>query len=278
MFAGMSYRLSALMIPAIMLTMLCTGSAAFAQNEIWDSYITRMNDKPATIMLDMHLILTSPDPRFPYLVITGPKTSNVGPSGIPGKNEIEELEKVLEATDNFLMGATSRILAGTVTYNGQRNNYYYVRDTTVVRNAIQRMYKRNFPGYPYSLVIKKDAEWLTYRTFLFPNDTTQNWMDNNRNITTMLYNGDSLDKPRTITFAACFSTDSARTNFSSVVSERGYTIEKSPVTKVGKDNYCVLFSKVDKIDLNAINTTTLQLREEVKRHNGVYNSWSAAGK
>lgn len=274
----MSYRFSALMIPAVVLTTLCAGGTAFAQNEIWDSYITRINDRPATIMLDMHLIFTAPDPRYPYLVITGPKTSNVGPSGIPGQNEIAELEKVLEATDNFLMGATSRILAGTVTYNGQRNNYYYVRDTTVVRNAIQRMYKRNFPGYPYSLVVKKDAEWLTYRTFLFPNDTTQNWMDNNRNITTMLQKGDSLDAPRTITFAACFPSDSARTNFSSFVSEKGYTIEKSPVTKVGKDNYCVLFSKVDKIDLNTINTTTLLLREEVKRHNGVYNSWSTAGK
>ncbi len=274
----MSHRFSTVIAPLVTLIATCAADAARAQNEIWDSYITKINNKPATVMLDMNLVFTAPDSRYPYLVVTGPKTSNVGPSGIPGQTEIEELEKVLEATDNFLMGATSRILAGTVTYNGQRNNYYYVRDTTVVRNAIQRMYKRNFPGYPYSLMVKKDAEWLTYRTFLFPSDTTQNWMDNNRNITTLLQKGDSLDKPRTITFAACFASDSARANFSSYVSEKGYFIEKSPVTKVGKDNYCVLFSKVDKIDLNAINITTLQLREEVKRHNGVYNSWSAAEK
>ncbi len=264
------------MLLAILLT--CTVQHVYAQNEMWDSYITRMNDKPATIMLDMNLIFSAPDSRYPYLVITGPKTTNVGPSGIPAPAEMEELERVLDATDNFLMGATSKILAGTVTYNGQRNNYYYVRDTMVVRNAIQRMYKRNFPGIPYSLAIKKDELWLTYRTFLFPNDTTQNWMDNNRNITTMLQSGDSLTTPRTITFAACFSSDTARNDFSSYVSGKGYNIEKSPVMKVGKDNYCVLFSKVDKIDLNAINGTTLQLREAVKQYKGVYNSWVAPKK
>lgn len=106
---------------------------ALAQNEQWDTYMVKMGNMPASVLVDMSLLQTAPDKRFPYLVVTGPKTRNCDAHGLPGKEEIAALEDVLNATGNFLTGLTPKILSGTVTRNCQRLNYYYVKDTEIGR-------------------------------------------------------------------------------------------------------------------------------------------------
>lgn len=271
-----SMSISRLSIVSFLLLMSLTYChKASAQLEMWDAYISRVDNKPVSIMLDMALILKAPDSRYPYLVITGPQAANHSKTGIPTHEETEELEKILDATDNFLTGVTAKVLAGTVTYNNQRNNYYYVRDTAGVRNAILRMYNRNYKNYKFSVIIKPDKEWLTYRTYLYPDDSTQNWMDNNRNITAMLQQGDSLTQERNIVFAACFPSDTARSAFTSFVTGIGYTIDKTPLAKNGENTYCLLFSKKDRIKVDSFNNTTMYIRSQVKKYNGSYGGWNA---
>lgn len=251
-----------------------TGSA-LGQTEMWDTYLSKIVDQPATVLLDMNLILSAPDSRYPYLVITGPQARNCDKKGMPAALEIDALEGILDATGNFLTGLTPKVLVGTVMYNCQRNNYYYVRDTTGIRNAIMRMYNRNFKDYRYSIIIRPDPQWLSYRTFLYPTDETQNWMDNNRIITAMLQQGDSLKKERTISFAACFNTDTAKAAFSAFVLGKGYAINKEPTVKMSAAPLCLLFSKYGSVKVDSINTTTAEIRNEVKKHNGIYNGWNA---
>src|SRR6185369_11842314 len=101
------------------------------------------------------LMATAPDKLLPFLVVTGPRANNcTNPSGMPGADEINTLEDILSATDDFLTGVTAKKLAGTFTYNCERLNYYYVRDTVAVRNAIARMYNKSFKGYKYTVKIK----------------------------------------------------------------------------------------------------------------------------
>lgn len=248
---------------------------ASAQTELWDTYISKVGDKPATILLDMNLVLSAPDRRYPYLVITGPQAHNCGKNGMPNSDEIMTLESILDATGNFLTGVTPKVLVGTVMYNCQRNNYYYVKDTVAIKNALRRMYNRNFKDYSYTLTIKPDPQWLSYRTFLYPNDETQNWMDNNRIITTMLQQGDSLRQERTISFAACFATDTARSAFTTYITAKGYTVDKTHTTKLPDAPQCLVFSKLGAIKVDSINTITFEIRNEVKRHSGIYNGWNA---
>ncbi len=267
--------IAALPVLLLFAVQIAIPNTALAQTEMWDTYLSKIGDQPATVLLDMNLILSAPDKRYPYVVITGPQAHKCDQKGMPATIEIDALETILDATGNFLTGLTPKVLAGTVMYNCQRNNYYYVRDTTGIRNAIMRMYNRSFKDYKYSIVIRPDPQWLSYRTFLYPNDETQNWMDNNRIITAMLQEGDSLKKPRTISFAACFNADTARNAFSTFVTGKGYAINKTPSIKMSAAPLCLLFSKVGPIKVDSINVVTAELRNEVKKHNGIYNGWSA---
>ena len=248
---------------------------ANAQNEQWDTYMSSFGNKPASILVDMGLNANVPDKRYPFLVITGPYARNADKNGLPEREEIKDLEDILGATGDFLTGLTAKVLAGTVTYNRQRLNYYYVKDTTGVRNAVMRMYHRSFPGYKFALSMKHDVAWLTYSTFLYPSEETQNWMENNRVITGLLQSGDSLKKPRNILYAGCFKDDSARSAFASFITDKGYAIQRSPMVKTGTYTHCIVFSQFGYVKKDSVDFATTVVREAVKKFNGSYDGWSA---
>lgn len=159
----------------IIAALLCLSAATtYAQHEEkWDTYVAMFGDKYGSVLVDMARISSAPDKSLPYLVVTGPRAHKCDKRGIPDKEEIDMLEAILDATGSFLTGATPKALVGTFTSNCERLNYYYVKDTTAVRNAIARMYNRNYKDYSYKISIRPDAEWSTYRTFLYPTDETK---------------------------------------------------------------------------------------------------------
>ncbi len=260
----------------ISLFVLLSGSSRLAaQTENWDSYLATVSGKPASVLVDLGLFTTAPDKRYPFVVITGPLTQTPTDKGIPNKMEIKDLEQILDVTTNFITGVTARVLAGTFTYNNERLNYYYVKDTTGIRNAILRVYNRNFKDYKFVINIKHDPQWLNYLTFLYPSEQTLNVMENNKVIMQLLQSGDSLTQQRDITFATCFKTDTARAAFATYVTEKGYTLQKSPVLKKSEYPLCQLFSRFGSVKADSIAIITAEIKQEVKKHNGLYNGWDA---
>lgn len=251
------------------------GSAVHAQNENWDTYMAKFGDKPASVLVDMGLMQSAPDKRYPYLVITGPKAQTCNSKGLPAKDEIGRLEEILDGTGSFLTGVTAKVLAGTVTYNCERLNYYYVKDTFNIRNAIVRMYRRNFPDYGYVVKVKYDPEWSMYTTFLYPDEDMQNWMENDKIITKLLESGDSLDKKRAINFQLYFRTDTARSAFSEFIRSRGYKADKFLTTRNTVYPYELIVSKFGAVKMDSVNQMTKVLKEQMKKRDGFYYGWDA---
>ena len=237
--------------------------------------MAKFGDKPGSVLVDMGQFAVAPDKRYPFLVSTGPHTTDCKKNGIPSDNEISNMEQALDATSGFLTGITAKVLVGTLTYNCERLNYYYVKDTAGIRNAIMRMYKRSFPHYDFAVNIKYDPTWSTYLTFLYPSDETKNWMENTRIITQLLQTGDSLKKKRDISFIACFPTDTARDAFSGFVANAGYTVRKTNTLKRVEQGQCITFSRFGPVQIDTLCAQTTRLKTEVKKHNGFYAGWDA---
>ena len=259
----------------LLITIFGGTSLVYAQTENWDSYLSTINDKPASLLVDMGLYTTAPDQRYPFVVISGPQAQNTKKNGIPNKQEITDLEQMLTVTGSFIAGVTVSVLAGTFTYNNQRLNYYYVKDTAGVRNAILRMYNRNFKGYEFVLRMKYDPQWLNYLTFLYPTEATQNQMENNKIITRMLESGDSLVQKRNINFAVCFNSDTAWAAFTLFIRNNQFTLQKTPTIKNAPFPLCLIFSQYNSIKPDSITLMTTAIKKEVKRHSGIYNGWDA---
>jgi hypothetical protein len=270
---GLFYRVKYLQ--ALCIVICCFVLPADAQNENWDTYMVRLGDKPASILVDMGLLSSAPDKRYPYLVITGPKVKTCNTKGLPEKDEIDKLEQILGETGNFLTGVTAKVLAGTLTCNCERVNYYYVKDTPGIRSALARMYNRNFSDYSYVTRIKADPEWGVYRTFLYPDEETLNWMQNDKVIMQLLQQGDSLSTERNINFELYFRTDSARSNFAGFARAKGYKADKFLTAKNTVAPYELIISKFAAVKMDSINVMTKELKEEMKRRNGFYNGWGS---
>jgi len=259
----------------IFLVVMCTRSAVQAQ-ENWDIYMAQLDNKPASILVDLNVINFAPDVRFPYLVITGPKTDKVNDQGLPLPDAIAEMENILTETGNFITGLTAKALVGTVTCNGERFNYYYVKDTMGIRNALHRMYERNFRHYSYGIKIRKEPDWRTYRSFLYPNPDNMAWMDNTRSVTHLMEQGDSLTRPRKIKYAVLFKTDTGRNNFNIWALNEGFDEDRSFSSKLNTTlPYGSILIRNMPATLDTITKVTAKLREQAGFHDGKLDSWDA---
>ena len=248
---------------------------ASAQTEHWDTYMAKFGDKPGSVLVDMGYKDAAPDGRYPFLLVTGPKAQDCNKQRLPGNEEIDRLEEILDATSNFITGVTAKVLVGTFTYDCERLNYYYVKDTMGVRNAIMRLYNRSYPNYEYAINMKADREWSTYRTFLYPGDETLNWMENDKILTKLLQQGDSLKQARDINFELYFKADTGRQAFAGFAKMKGYKADMTKVSKSANLPYELVLTKRGFVKMDAINEMTQELKNELKKYNSLYVGWDA---
>ena len=251
------------------------GFNAGAQTEQWDTYMAKFGEKPGSVLVDMGYKDAAPDSKYPFLLVSGPKAIECGKNGLPMPEEIDKLEEILDGTNNFITGVTAKVLVGTFTYNCERLNYYYVKDTTGVRNAIMRLYNRNYTNYEYAINMKADRDWSVYRTFLYPSDETLNWMENDKIIAKMLQQGDSLTRQRDIDFELYFKTDTGRASFVNYAQSKGYKTDTTQVSKSRNVPYKLILTRYGYVKMEDINKMTGELKDELKKYSSIYAGWSA---
>ncbi len=252
------------------------GTYANAQQENWDTYMAKFGAKPGSVLVDMGLVSSAPLKLYPYIVVTGPKAKICNEAnGIPDNESINKLETILNVTSGILSGATPKKLVGTFTYNCERLNYYYVKDTTAVRNAITRMYANHYSDIEYTIKIKPDPLWVTYRTFLFPDSTAQSWMSINKQLITMLQDGDNLATKRPIAHTLYFMTDSGRNAFNQFAERNGYKVTDVNDAKDVALSFECTVARESYVISDSIMVMQSELKPMAKKLKGYYKGWDA---
>jgi hypothetical protein len=263
-----SYLLGAFIMPVFI--------QANAQQEQWDTYMAQFGGKPGSVMVDMGLMSSAPDKLLPYLVVTGPHAQLCkNKTGIPDAKEIEEMEAILDLTGAILSGVTAKKLAGTLTYNCERVNYYYVKDTIAIRNALARMYNNHYNNWTYTLKIKQEPLWLSYRTFLYPDSAAAAWMSNNRAMVAMLQNGDDLDIARNIYHTLYFKTDSGRASLIDFAKKHRYSVTKVYDAPTVAFPYELTISRWGNVIMDSLMAMQSELQIAAKPLHGYYKGWDA---
>jgi len=237
--------------------------------------MAKYGDKPGSVLVNLALMSNAPDKKYPYLVITGPRAQNCNKQGIPAKDDIAELEDILDATTNFITGVTARVLTGTFTHNCDRLNYYYVKDTAGIRSALGRMYSRSYGAYNYTIKIKHDPDWITYRTFLYPDSATFRWMNYSKTVAGLIEQGDSLTKQRDINFEVYFRTDTDREAFADFAKSKGYNANKLLTSQSTVAPFEIIISKKGPVKMEVILACEDELAAIIKKRRGYYNGWTA---
>jgi hypothetical protein len=247
---------------------------SFAQEEdAWDAYLARYDKGPGSTVLNMSIWNRAPITTLPFLVVTGVTYKDCSQEGLPNTDAFAELYRISDSVQACVSHITIDSLVGTFTYQCERLDYFYAKDTMGVRAALEKMYRTRFPEYKSSITIKEDRTWSAYKEFLFPNEETQEYMQNEKVVSKLEEAGDNLRKARQVDHWIYFATEKDRDCFIGYARKNNFKIESKEKIDNSSQPFKLQMSRTDKIDMESISRLTLTLRKEARKCNGDYDGW-----
>lgn len=259
-----------------LLNFLLFANYSNAQSGNWESYIGEWEKGPGSVTFRMDLYKTSPQPPFPYLVATGLDYLPCREDGLPEKEAFEKLYRVADSVEALMNRTVQNVFAGTFTYQCERLGYFYVADTIGIRSKLRQLYRMEFNSEYFHINIKEDEKWDTYRKFLYPNEITMEYIQNEKVTSKLLEAGDDLSKSRLVDHWLYFKTETDRDRFEEAIKKEGYKTDQSSPAK--DKRYPIRISRKDMVDVASISQQTLALKKMASKYRGEYDGWETFAK
>jgi len=248
-------------------------SVANAQDDQWDVYMAQYEKGVGSVLINISAKNIAPVSGYPFILVTGITYTGCNPDGLPAKAQFEDLYTISDSVKKIIDKHTSNILVGTFTYQCERLDYYYIKDTSGIRLQLDRMYTSRFKKYSSYISIKEDKKWLAYLDFLYPNEETLEYMGNQKVVMKLVEAGDKLEKERQVDHWIYFVSGKDRDCFIAYATRNGFKVEAKEHIADATRPFKLQISRVDKIDMSTITDITLSLRREAPKCNGVYDGW-----
>jgi Regulator of ribonuclease activity B/Family of unknown function (DUF695) len=242
----------------------------------WDVYIAQYEKGAGSTLINLSAKDNAPVKALPFLLTTGVTFKDCGTDGFPSSKEFEDLYKVSDSVKAAVDNKISNQLVGTFTYQCQRFDYYYIKDTSGIREVLSVLYKKRFKNYVPFIHIKADSNWSTYTNFLYPNEDTYDYMQNDKVVTHLKDQGDKLSAERQVDHWLYFQTEADRKCVFSFLEHNKFIVESMDKTDHKDYPYELHISRNDNVELAHISSVTKDLRTEAKKCNGVYDGWEAS--
>ncbi len=266
-------KISILLIPAL----ICLVPIILpAQEPQWETYMGQYEKGPGSTILDMSVKDKAPVKALPFLLVTGINFENCNNDGLPEQAAFSQLYKVSDAVKLCVDSAVENVFAGTFTYQCERLDYYYIKDTTGIRNRLNKLYADSFTGSKFYTNIKVDKIWQAYLDFLYPNALSHEFMLNEKLLKKLQEAGDQSDKERPVDHFLYFATEIDQQCFIPYILKQRFKIVVKEKTDDSKRPYKLQISRTDKVDLSSISAITIDLKRVVMKCNGEYDGWETA--
>ncbi len=256
----------------------------------WDSYLCEVEDKPASILVDLALVEHAPLAGYPCMGYVLIDLKRPDDNGFPRREEYEALSALEDLLVSTLAQNGKAVLAGRCVTNGRIDLIFY---TTGMKGWDERVASAflNFPSYAWETGIHEEPEWETYFEFLYPSEPDLLCIRNRRVCRQLEEQGDDLSQDRCIEHWLDFSTPEGRAAFCEEALALGFMAEKldeageppftaeTAGTKPGGGSetdgtealFRVRLSRNDSPE--NIDDITLSLAELAERFEGDYQGW-----
>lgn len=233
----------------------------------WDVYFTHVDDKPASILLDLGFAEEAPIPGLSVLAYVTVDFLDPDENGMSGQSEHARLVALEDALIPALTHETC-IFVGRCTTAGQRDFFFYMDNAKGVEEKVEAV-MAGFDEYPWDMGLVEEPGWDTYLEFLFPDDQGMDTIRNNRVRRNLLAEGDNLAAPREIDHWLQFVSRNDLDAFLLEADREGF---RATVRDKERDKpYELLLQREDTPE--DIDDVTWPLRELAGAHGGVYDGW-----
>ena len=233
----------------------------------WDVYFTHVDDKPASMLLDLGLAEDAPIPGLSVLAYVTVDFLDPDENGMSKRSEHDRLLAIEDALIPALAHETC-IFVGRCTTAGQRDFFFYMDNAKGVEEKVEAVMAA-FDEYTWDMGLVEEPGWDTYLEFLFPDEQGMDTIWNNRVRRNLEAEGDDLAARREIDHFAQFAARADMDAFIAEAKQEGFrvTVQEKQADKPWE----VLLQRDDVPD--DIDDVTWPLRELAGAHGGVYDGW-----
>ncbi|MBS9773900.1 MAG: DUF695 domain-containing protein [Tenacibaculum sp.] len=236
----------------------------------WAFYFTLIDDKNASIRLNLALSEVAPIKDYSIRTWFGVKLLNPDENGMTTR---EEFPKICEIEDSIseILENNGAIMVGSIKNDGTMQMCFYSKDAKNHEELINSV-MQNHSEYQYGTDYTEDNEWGYYFDFLYPSEYEYQTIQNQK-IIMQLANAENNDElEREVDHWLYFATENDTENFIKEVKEIGYTILSKEEIE-GEMPILLHISRNDTTIWGDVNNYVWELITIAKNNNGIYDGW-----
>lgn len=239
----------------------------------WDFYFCHVDDKPASIYVDVGLHGEVPLPALPDRAYLSVIMRQPRPDGLSSQEEFDALKALEDAIDEKLVSPRT-VYVGRNTSDGRRDFWFYLADAAAW-DAQAAAFMAAFPEYAYETGAEPDPEWSAYLEFLYPNEQGWDFITNRRVCERLEEDGDPLTEPRDIEHWAYFPDAVSRDAFIARAQAMQFEVREllEPDADEERTDHGVVLSRRDVPSFRDIHDITVPLLRAANEAGGRYDGW-----
>jgi hypothetical protein len=241
-------------------------------SEDWDSYLCNVNDKLASIRVDLGIRSTVPDLTRSWLLWVWVYFKRPRPDGLSSHEEFDELSALEDTLQAALEEKCGGVLSGCITTSGRREFYFYGSTSDSFEEAVNQSVALSH-GYKFDCDKQEDLAWGQYLNVLYPSDEQRQLIENRRLMDLFRSKGDKLESARDVRHWAYFKSQTDRRVFRDAIEVLGYRIEFEKENPSGELRYGICMVKRQEMTSKAVDDAVTELFRASRSAHGEYNGW-----
>jgi hypothetical protein len=239
----------------------------------WDFYYCRVDDKPASIYLDLGAIEQVPVAALPYMAFIRLRMREPRPDGLSSQTEFGTLCALEDHLVATLLSDEVQYL-GRCTTNACRDFVFYIANAEAWPGCVAASMQA-FPDYGYEVGARPDPDWSAYTGYLYPGERDMHIIHSRRVCQALEERGDKLDAPREIDHWLHFASPQALSAYVQAVVPQGFAVRSQSSEPDAEGRYALQIWRTDVPGYAAINEITLPLFDLAQAGEGAYDGWEA---
>lgn len=239
--------------------------------ENWKPYLSNVNGKLASILVDLGLREVVPIPSKPWLLWTWVYFHSPRADGLSDSKEAPTLYRIEDSLNVNVARASQAIPCGRITTEGRREFYFYGETKNGFRHAVEAA-MTGFEGYRFDAGEQEDRLWEQYLDVLYPSPENFQRIANTDLLDVLVEKGDILTVAREVQHWMYFRSEESRALFRDAAAAAGFRIvsESNPE---GELAFGISVARVQSVEQSSIDHTVSELLKLSQRFNGEYDGW-----
>lgn len=243
--------------------------------EDWDFYMCPVDDRPASIFVDLGLMSSAPDASRPWLLRVSVEMRIPREDGLSDQEETDVLYEIEDALFAQVAQSLRARYVGRITGSGNRDLFYYAATATGFEEVVGKAMEQ-FPQYEFDCSIREDPDWETYCELLYPSDLDMQSIQNRRLVDQMIEHGDDITQSRDVDHWIYFPSEEARERMIRQVEPEGFRCERTDTEEPDAEyRFGLHLVRRDRVDLDSVDPLVIDLFLRAQNCGGEYDGWGA---